>query len=75
VKRVYEQEKHVIFSFDQYSRITAESIIAINAEFGLRSFIHGGNKPYIRILTDVSARLDDTIKLLELLKGDKTDAV
>ncbi|MBQ3281501.1 MAG: transcription-repair coupling factor [Eubacterium sp.] len=75
VKRVYEQEKHVIFSFDQYSRITAESIIAINAEFGLRSFIHGGNKPYIRVLTDESGRLDDTIKLLELLKGDKADAV
>ena len=75
VKRVYEIDKHIVMSFDQFSHITAESIIAINAEFGVRSFIHGGNKPYIRIYVNPDKRLDDTIRLLVLLKGDKADAV
>ncbi len=75
VKRVYEVDKHIIMSFDQFSHITAESIVAINAEFGVRSFIHGGNKPYVRLFVNPDKRLDDTIRLLVLLKGDKADAV
>ncbi len=75
VKRVYESDKHIIMSFDQFSRVTAESIIAINAEFGVRSFIHGGNKPYIRLFVSPDKRLDDTIRLLVLLKGERADAV
>ena len=75
VRRIYEQNKHIIFTFDQFSKINAESIVMINAEYGGRSFIHGGNKPYIRILTGPDDILDETLKLLELLKGDKADAV
>lgn len=75
VRRIYEQDKHIVFTFDQFSRINAQSIVMINAEYGGRSFIHGGNKPYIRILANQQEVLDETIKLLEILKGDKQDAV
>lgn len=75
VRRIYEQDRHIVFTFDQFSKINAESIVMINAEYGGRSFIHGGNKPYIRILVDSSRILEETIKLLEILKGDKSDAV
>ena len=75
VRRIYEQDRHIIFTFDQFSKINAESIVMINAEYGGRSFTHGGNKPYIRILADTSRILEETIKLLEILKGDKSDAV
>ncbi len=75
VRRIYEQEKHLIFTFDQFSRINAESIIMINAEYGTRSFIHGGNKPYIRIWTEPENKLDEAIRLLMLLKGESPDAV
>ena len=75
VRRIYEQDRHVVFTFDQFSRINAESIVMINAEYGTRCFIHGGNKPYIRIYTDQEHKLDETVKLLVLLKGEKPDAV
>ena len=75
VRRIYEQDKHLMFTFDQFSKINAESIVMINAEYGGRSFIHGGNKPYIRLLVKPADVLDETIKLLEILKGEKTDAV
>ena len=75
VRRIFEQNKHMVFTFDQFSKINAESIVMINAEYGGRSFIHGGNKPYIRILVDPNKILDETLKLLILLKGDKADAV
>ena len=75
VRRIFEQDKHIVFTFDQFSRINAESIVMINAEYGTRSFIHGGNKPYIRIYTDPANKLEETIKLLVLLKGEKPDAV
>lgn len=68
VRRIYEQNKNMFFSFVENSGLKPISIIKINDEFKGKAFIHGGVEPYIRIPLIYKRKLDDAIRLLEIIK-------
>jgi transcription-repair coupling factor (superfamily II helicase) len=71
VNRIYEQAGRVIFSFDEKNPLKPENIIKINEVFEGKAFVNGGLKPYISIPCSRTAdRLDDSIKLLDVVKGE-----
>lgn len=70
VKRIYEQGKTIIFTFAEKSQLTPLGIVNINEVFKGRAFVHGGVEPYIRIPMDPNNKLEDSLKLLGLVKGD-----
>ena len=68
VRRVFEQNKRVIFSFAEKSMLTPFAIVSINEAFKGRAFVHGGVEPYIRIPALPDQKLQDSLQLLEIIK-------
>lgn len=75
VTRIKEQDGEVTFRFDEKSVPVPESMVMIGDMFRGDVLIHGGRTPYIRLKADPITKLGDTIKLLDLVKGEREDAV
>ena len=72
VKRIYEQDRNVIFAFEEKNPLTAFGIVRVNEEFQGRAFVHGGVKPFIRIPSRKKSKLEDSIRLLTIVKEEVT---
>ena len=68
VARIYEQNKRILFTFEEKNRLTPFAVMNINEAFRGRAFVHGGVKPYIRIPMIPERKLEDTIRLLRLVR-------
>ncbi|MDO5303872.1 MAG: transcription-repair coupling factor [Clostridia bacterium] len=75
VARVYEQGEKVIVQFGEQNPLSAYALMNVNEAFGLRAFVHGGKEPFIKLSTKPMNKLDDCIKLLEILKENKKENV
>lgn len=71
VKRIYVQANRIIFTFAEKSRLTPLGIVNINDAFKGRAFVHGGLEPFIRIPANGQTKLEDSLKLLSLVKGEE----
>ena len=71
VSRIFEKDRYIIFNFEEKSPLTAEGIIRIRDVFNNRAFVHGGVKPFVRIPGRQKTKLDDTIRLLSVMKGEQ----
>ena len=70
VRRIFEQDRHIIFNFEEKNPLTAEGIVRIREAFNNKAFVHGGVKPFIRVPGRPKTKLDDTIRLLSAIKGE-----
>ena len=71
VRRIYEQNHQILFTFAEKNRLTPYAVVCINDAFKGRAFVHGGVPPYIRIPMIPERKLTDSIKLLELIRDSK----
>ena len=71
VRRIYEQNKRIIFSFAEKNHLTPYAIFSINDAFKGRAFVHGGVEPFIRIPMIPARKLEDCLELLTIIKENK----
>jgi len=75
VKRIFEQNGKIVFTFDEKNPLTAFAIVNINDVFKGKAFVHGGVEPFIRIPLNQKDKLTDSIKLLSIVKESEKDAI
>ncbi|MDD7718707.1 MAG: transcription-repair coupling factor [Eubacteriaceae bacterium] len=71
VVRISEQGDKIIVQFGEQNPLSGYALFNVNEAFGLRAFVHGGKEPFIRISTKPMNKLEDCIRLLEILSQDK----
>jgi transcription-repair coupling factor (superfamily II helicase) len=70
ITRIHEKAGKIIFDFAGSNTLNAKILSGLSAKYGLRVFIHGGAKPFIRLAYDKAiGKIDETISFLEILKG------
>ena len=71
--RIHEQTDKVIVQFGEENPLSGYALLNVNEAFGMKAFVHGGKEPFIRLGTRPMNKLDDCIRLLEILnEGKKT---
>ena len=71
--RIHEQTDKVIVQFGEENPLSGYALLNVNEAFGMKAFVHGGKEPFIRLGTRPTSKLDDCIRLLEILnEGKKT---
>ena len=71
VRRVYEQNKRILFTFAEKNRLTPYAVVCINDAWKGRAFVHGGVPPYIRIPMIETRKLGDCLRLLRLIRDSE----
>ena len=66
VTRIHEEGNKVLFNFDRENGLSAKSLAALSAKYGIRLFIHGGVKPFVRFMPQSKKRLPEILELLEV---------
>ncbi len=64
----------LIFDFAEKNPLSGYALFNLTEKFGKRVFIHGGTQPFIRLSTDRSHMLSDSIEMLNTLYADKKTA-
>ena len=71
VVRIYEQQDKVYVSFAEKNPLSGFALLKVNDVFGMKTFVHGGVQPYIKLTTKPIQKLDDCILLLQTLYDEK----
>ncbi|MBE6033763.1 MAG: transcription-repair coupling factor [Clostridiales bacterium] len=66
--RIHEDGNKIIFDFAPENPLKAEAFGRLSEKFGMRIFIHGGVKPMIRYTMEKNNKLEETLKVLEIMK-------
>ncbi|MCL1981749.1 MAG: transcription-repair coupling factor, partial [Clostridiales bacterium] len=70
ILRVHEQAGKIVFDFAESSGLNAKMLSELSVKYGLRLFIHGGAKPFLRLsCSKTASRLDETLVFLEAMEG------
>ena len=72
VSRIYEQQGKVIVAFGEKNPLNGYALMNVSEAFGMRTFVHGGVEPYIRLTVKPTEKLKDTVKLLQILQEQKS---
>lgn len=68
ITRIHEDGNKIIFDFAPDNPLKAQAYASLSGEFGMRIFIHGGVKPMVRYTMEKNNKLEETIKVLEVMK-------
>ena len=71
VSRLYEQDSNVVVEFKKDNPLNPYALMNVSNEFGMRAFVHGGLIPYLKLSTKPLTKLDDSIKLLQIIFDNK----
>jgi len=63
ITRIHEQAGKIVFEFRESGGLNAKAAAYISDQYGMRVFIHGGSKPFIRFSYDKNAGLIDEVAL------------
>ncbi|MCC2864466.1 transcription-repair coupling factor [Anaerovorax odorimutans] len=66
ITRIHEEGSKVIFNFAQENGLSAKSLSALSAKYGMNLFIHGGVKPFVRFTPKSKKRLAEILEFLEV---------
>ena len=64
----------LVFDFAEKNPLSGYALFNLTEKFGRKVFVHGGTQPFIRLSTDRTHMLSDSIELLETLYEDKKTA-
>lgn len=70
IMRIHEEGNKVIFNFAQENGLSARSLAALSEKYGMRLFIHGGVKPFVRFMPENKKRLPEILEFLEVAQGE-----
>ncbi len=71
VTRIHEQQGRVVVAFAEKNPLSGYALMCVNEAFGAKAFVHGGKEPFIRLTVRPADKLDDLIKLLQILQQQK----
>lgn len=74
VMKISEQQGKAVIYFAEKNPLNGYALMNLSQVFGPKIFVHGGREPFIRLTTKPFDKLDDTIKLLQVLFDNKTAA-
>lgn len=70
ITRIHENANKIIFDFAFENPLKAQAYARLSENFGMRIFIHGGVKPMVRYTMEKNNKLEETIKVLEVMKEE-----
>ena len=65
ITRIHEEGKKVIFQFAEANGLSPRSLAALSERYGMRLFIHGGVKPFVRFTPERKERLQEILEFLK----------
>ncbi|MGF6374976.1 transcription-repair coupling factor (superfamily II helicase) [Clostridiales Family XIII bacterium PM5-7] len=71
IVRIHEQQGKVMIAFAEKNPLSGYALMNVNEAFGVNAFVHGGVEPYIKLTTKQVAKLNDTVKLLQIIADNK----
>ncbi|MCL1808244.1 MAG: transcription-repair coupling factor [Clostridiales bacterium] len=70
ILRIHEQAGKIVFDFAESSGLNARMLVELSGTYGLRLFIHGGAKPFLRLSCGRNmGRLDEAAAFLAAMEG------
>ncbi len=70
ITRIHEEGRKVIFHFAQENGLSARALAALSAKYGMRLFIHGGVKPFVRFAPEYKKRLEQILEFLKVASSE-----
>ncbi len=61
----------LVFDFGQKNSLSGFALFNISEKFGKKVFVHAGSSPFVRLTTDRTHMLGDSLELLEILNESK----
>lgn len=61
----------LVFDFAEKNPLSGYALFNLTEKFGRKVFVHGGVQPFIRLTTDRTHMLEDSLSLLEVLNESK----
>ena len=65
ITRIHEEGKKVIFQFAEANGLSPRSLAVLSERYGMRLFIHGGVKPFVRFTPERKERLQEILEFLK----------
>lgn len=66
ITRIHEEGSKVVFHFARENSLSPAALADLSAKYGMRIFIHGGIKPFLRFTPGSKRRLSEILEFLEL---------
>ncbi len=74
VTEVKQEGNKVVLNFPKESPLSGFALLNATEKFGPKLFIHGGQKPFVRLTIDEKKNLEETLLLLEVLVENRKGA-
>ena len=71
IKEIKQDGNKVILYFDAKNPLSGFALLNATEKFGPKLFIHGGQKPFVRLTINEKKNLEETLVLLEVLAENK----
>lgn len=69
ITRIHEEGNKVLFHFAQENGLSPKALADLSVKYGMKLFIHGGVKPFIRFTPGNKRRLSEILEFLETAGG------
>lgn len=73
ITRIHEEGSKVLFHFAQENGLSPKALADLSVKYGMKLFIHGGVKPFIRFAPGSKRRLSEILEFLETAGGVGAD--
>lgn len=70
ITRIHEDGNKIIFDFAPENPLKAQAYARLSGSFGIRIFIHGGVKPMVRYTMEKTNKLEETIRVLDVMREE-----
>jgi transcription-repair coupling factor (superfamily II helicase) len=67
ISRVRQEQGRLIFEFDKADNIEPKKIAYMASEYGMNLFVHGGQRPYMKLTPKTNDKINETIGFLTRL--------
>ena len=71
IKDIKQDGNKVMLYFDAKNPLSGFALLNATEKFGPKLFIHGGQKPFVRLTINEKKNLEETLELLEVLAENK----
>ncbi len=70
ITRIHEDGNKIVFDFAPENPLKAQAYGRLSASSGMRIFIHGGVKPMVRYTMEKNNKLEETLRVLEIMREE-----
>jgi transcription-repair coupling factor (superfamily II helicase) len=67
ISRVRQEQGRLVFDFDKANSLEPQKIAYMSTEYGMNLFVHGGQRPYMKLTPKTNDRISESIGFLTRL--------